>query len=138
VLYHLSQDSIPFWSGYFEVRILLFCQGLPGPQPSYFTLPATTGITGVHHYIHLFSVQIGSCKLLLRLAWDRDLSDLSLSSSKDSRLEHWNMPSLMFKILVYCNFTFTLLSPSISLTILDSHLSDMQHFSFYVLLFSLA
>jgi hypothetical protein len=70
VLYHLSHASSPFCSGYFGDRISLFYPGQPGPQSSYFIVPAIAGMTGASHHSHLL-VETGSRELFPQSGLDQ-------------------------------------------------------------------
>jgi hypothetical protein len=80
-LFHLSQTSSPFYSGYFRDKVSLFARASLDHSPSTSRLPTVTGMTGVHHCTQLL-VEIGwSHELLLpRLALNCDPPDLSLPS----------------------------------------------------------
>jgi heterodisulfide reductase subunit B len=55
----LSHTACPFCSGYFEDRVSLFAKvGLDFDLPI-IKLPAFAGMTTVHHYTQLVSVEMG-------------------------------------------------------------------------------
>jgi hypothetical protein len=87
----LAPHLQPFSCGYFGDRVMLFTQTSLAHDPC--TLPAITGMTGMHHYAQLFSFEIESGKLFCsscpgtvillisasRIAWDERCEPLQLA-----------------------------------------------------------
>jgi hypothetical protein len=58
----LSHVSSPFCCGYFGDRVLLFAQA--SLDFDLLKFPALPGMTGMHYRGQLFSIEMGSCKLV--------------------------------------------------------------------------